>query len=211
MNFIIFHSEKNYIISVVCIFRSLSFRSLSLRSLSWHPFKGIPKKSWMKTILNIYWKFFRKKTTLYKELLLLHILFKTKRGVMSDFQQYPSILYLINHNQRYPHATLNIEGEYQGPLGWTTHWMGIPGPFGWLPHWRGIPRSPWMNPYIEGKYQGPLGWTHTLKGNTRAPLDEPHIEGKYQGPFGWTPHWREIPGSPWMNPHIEGQYQGPLG
>ena len=42
MNFIIFHSEKNFIISGVCLVRSLSFRSLSFRSLSWHPFTGKP-------------------------------------------------------------------------------------------------------------------------------------------------------------------------
>ena len=34
MNFIKFHSEKNFIISGVCLVRSLSFRSLSFRSLS---------------------------------------------------------------------------------------------------------------------------------------------------------------------------------
>ena len=34
MNFIKFHSEKNFIISGVCLVRSLSFRSLSFRRLS---------------------------------------------------------------------------------------------------------------------------------------------------------------------------------
>jgi len=55
MNFIKFHSKKNFIISGVCLsgvclvrslsFRSLSFRSLSFRSLSFRSLSSTPRKA----------------------------------------------------------------------------------------------------------------------------------------------------------------------